>query len=513
MEISSENLRLILGIKLKQLRQKKGYSLKALAEKTNLSLSYLSEIEKGKKYPKPEKMIQLAGALEIPFEELVSLKVDAALDPIKAVLNSSFIQEFPFQLFGIAPEDVFGLVTESPIKAGALVRTLLEIAQSYGMQVEHFLFAALRSYQQMHQNYFEDLEKAAAAFIDQHSWKGDPPIDSGQLRKILIDEYGYVLDETTLNQYSELQGFRSIWINSAPPKLLINGKLLSNQKAFILGREIGYCYLGLKERATTSSWLKVESFEQVLNNFKASYFSGALLINRDLLVQDLARFFQKERWDGEGFLALMRRYGATPEMFLYRLSELVPKFFGLQEIQFFRFNNEAGLDIYHLTKLLNMSRVFVPHGIGLNEHHCRRWLSIRLLKGLAERQKRGDREATIIAAQRSRYMALNAEFFTIALARPLALAKRTNSSVTLSFLIDDEFKKTVRFWDDPSIPRVDVNETCERCSLSEVLCKDRVAPAVIYHKEQSQKIREKVLHQLMQDLQGDGILKRGPAGS
>ena len=49
------------------------------------------------------------------------------------------------------------------------------------------------------------------------------------------------------------------------------------QKKFILAREIGYQVLGLKERAMTSAPERVDSFEQVLNDFKASYFAGALL--------------------------------------------------------------------------------------------------------------------------------------------------------------------------------------------------------------------------------------------
>lgn len=500
MEMNGENLRFILGLKLKQFRQRKGYSLKDMAERTNLSISFLSEIEKGKKYPKPEKIMQLARALDISFDELVTLKVDEELNPLTAILNSPFIREFPFHLFGIEPRDIFDLVTNTPNKAGAFIRTFLEICQTYDMHVEHFLFAALRSYQKMHQNYFEDIEQAAVSFIKEHQWELKPPMNCEQFQGVLEQEYDHILDETTLNKYPELKGFRSVWVGGKPPKLLINGKLLPSQKAFILGREIGYCYLGLKERATSSSWLKVKSFEQVLNNFKASYFSGALMINRDLLYADLVRFFHNKRWHGQAFLTLMRRYEATPEMFLYRLSELIPKLFGLNEIFYLRFNNEAGTDVYRLTKELNMSRVKVPYGIGLHEHYCRRWLSISLLKELAQRQKHRRMEPTVIAAQRSRFVESGAEFFTITLARPLALTEGTNSSMSLGFLINDDFKNTVLFWDDPAIPRVDVNETCERCGLTEAECKDRVALPYIYNQDQNQKIRDKVLQQLIMDM-------------
>jgi hypothetical protein len=500
MKLKGEDLRVILGIKLKQLRQQRRFSLKELAEKTNLSLSYLSEIEKGRKYPKPEKIIELAKALDISFDELVSIKIDEERHPLTGILHSDFIQEFPFDFFGIESREVVDLFTRSPQETGALIRTLLEIARAYDMRVEQFLFAALRSYQKMHRNYFEDLENAAATFLAEHQWKSEPPISREQFEPLLRNEYGYLVDETTLDQYAELKSFRSIWINGRPPKLLLNGKLLPSQKAFLLGREIGFCYLKLKERPITSSWLNVESFEHILNNYKASYFAGALFINRDLLKKDLGHFFQRERWDGDGFLSLMRRYEATPEMFLYRLSQLIPKLFDLQEMFYLRFNNEIGSDRFFLTKELNLSRMTVPHGIGLNEHYCRRWLAITLLKELAERQESGERHLTLVAAQRSRFVESDAEFFAITLARPLALTEGTNSSITLGFLINDAFKKVVRFWDDPAIPRKDVNETCERCGLSDAQCHERVAPAVIYSKQREQKTRGKVLQELLQEM-------------
>jgi hypothetical protein len=495
-----EDLRFLLGLKLKQLRQDKGYSSKEFANKAGLSFSYLSEIEKGKKYPAPEKILQIARALEVSFDDLVSTKVDEERNPLTAILQSPLMKEFPFQFFGIAPHDIANLVTHSPQEAGALLRTLLEIGRAYDMRVEQFLFAALRSYQKMHNNYFEEIEDAASAFMAEHRWKPEPPLSSERLKSVLIEKYGYELDESTLNDYPELKNFRSIWIDGKRPKLLLNGRLLASQKAFLLGREIGFCYLGLKDRPVTSSWLEVESFEQVLNNFKASYFSGALFINRDLLHEDLTRFFRNERWDSETFLSLMRRYEATPEMFLYRLSQLIPKFFDLQEMFYLRFNNEAGSDRFFLTKELNLSRVTVPHGIGLNEHYCRRWLAIRMLKDLAAQQKNGAAHAPIVAAQRSRFIDSDAEFFSITLARPLVLTEGTNSSITLGFLINDAFKNAVRFWDDPAVPRVEVNETCERCSLSEAACTDRAAPAVIYQKQQNQKKRERVLQAVLKEM-------------
>ena len=95
MEINSESLRFILGIKIKQFRQSAGYSLKQLSEKTGLSVSYLSEIEKGKKYPKPEKIVLLAHALDRTFDELVSLQLDDELNPLSRIAKFTSIKRLP----------------------------------------------------------------------------------------------------------------------------------------------------------------------------------------------------------------------------------------------------------------------------------------------------------------------------------------------------------------------------------------------------------------------------------
>ena len=340
--LDDDQLRYVLGLKLKTLRKEQGKPLKAVAARSGLSVSYLSEIEKGKKYPKPGKLIELARALDVPFDSLVTLHVEEELDPVKAVFSSSLLREFPFELFGVEPQDLFDLVTQDPTKAGALLRTFLEVGRIYDVHAEHFLLAALRSYQQMHANYFEDLEDAAASLRRARGWTGRTPPSFSRLRAVLERDYRYELDAETLPADPDLKSLRSVFRDGPRPRLLVNGRLMPSQKAFVAAREIGYRILGLKERPETSTWIKVESFEQVLNNFKASYFAGALLIGRDVLREDLGRFFARTKWHGAALAEGMRRYDATPETFFYRLTQLLPRFFGLREIFFMRFSQRSG---------------------------------------------------------------------------------------------------------------------------------------------------------------------------
>ena len=80
MYLDQETLRLVFGIKLRGLRLDRGLSLKDLAGKTGLSASYLNEIEKGKKYPKSEKILLIYEALKEKFEDLITLQLKKDLN-------------------------------------------------------------------------------------------------------------------------------------------------------------------------------------------------------------------------------------------------------------------------------------------------------------------------------------------------------------------------------------------------------------------------------------------------
>ncbi|HKI97974.1 MAG TPA: XRE family transcriptional regulator [bacterium] len=492
-----ENVPVIFGLKLRQLREERGLGLKELSTLAGMSPSYVNEIEKGKKYPKADKILQLAAALHVSYDELVSLKLSKELNPLEVVLESPIVQALPLQIFGLAPRDIVDLISRAPQEAGALIRTLVEIARSYDMQVEHFFYAMLRSYQETHDNFFEDIEQAVDAFRARHDWSEAPPVSLERLRTVLEGEMGVAVDRTRLGEFPELNGFRSVWVQGPPPRLLLNPHLTERQQAFQIGREIGYRDLGLKARGITSSRAAVESFEQVLNDFKASYYAGALLIPRQELERNLAALFAGERWDGAAFLAMMARYEVTPEMFLYRLTQIIPRRFGIKGLHFLRINHDTVADRFRVTKQLNMSGLLIPAEIGLHEHYCRRWNAMRVLSELAVHQSRGRQDAPLVAAQREHFLSSGDRFFVLTLARPLALTPGTNTSVTLGFRVDARFRNTVRFWNDPAVPEDDVGETCERCSLGPDQCDLRAAQPTFYEQRQATVHRNETLKALL----------------
>ena len=156
--LNQDKLRLIFGLKIAYLRQQKGLNYQQLAELTDMSQSYVHEIEKGKKYPKADKILALAKALGTSYDELVSIHASKKLQPIIELLESEFFQVFPLEMFGISPDKLMELFTNTPDKINAFISTIIKIARNYQMQTESIYTAALRSYQDMNDNYFEDIE-------------------------------------------------------------------------------------------------------------------------------------------------------------------------------------------------------------------------------------------------------------------------------------------------------------------------------------------------------------------
>jgi len=501
MSVDEEKLRFILGFKLKNLRLARKLSLKDVSGRTGVSISYLSEIEKGKKYPKAEKLLALADCYDTSYDDLVTVEVQENLNPLATSLDSGFFREFPFQLFGLHAEDLFSLLTSSPDQAGALIRTFLEIGQIYDISVEHFLFAALRAYQQMHNNYFEDLEEAVESFSQAPPWNSRE-VSEQALRRFLEKQLNYVIDEDLLTNHEDLHSFRSVFIPGARPRLFVNRKLLSAQKAFVYAKEIGTHVLGIQTRATTSSWIKVESFEQVLNNYRTSYFAGALLLDKQSVVSGLRTIFSSAEWNPDSMLKLMQKFNATPEMFFYRIGQLAFAEFGLGNHYFMRISTKGESQSFDVSKMLNHSSLELPKGFSSNEHYCRKWTGVQLLE---HRSRLRDiahpdppaRSGPTVSVQRSTFVDGSRQFFTFAMSRTMQIAPEEDSSVILGFEMDDAFKQAVAFWDDDSIKDENVGITCERCHLSATECDLRAADPIEAQMESSVRVYEDALDELV----------------
>ena len=150
-----------------------------------------------------------------------------------------------------------------------------------------------------------------------------------------------------------------------------------------------------------------------------------------------------------------------------------------------------------LNKELHLAGLYNPHGNMLNEHYCRRWVSINILKDLEKAQsgqldlatQKAHSNGVICSAQRSQYIDSENEYLCISLARTINPTPNTNSSVTIGFLMTKEFKKKVKFWNDEAIPVRRVGVACERCTNMD--CQERAAePLTVTEKNTTDEMQE-----------------------
>ena len=84
-------IRSTLALNIKTLRSRRNWSQADLAEKSGLSIVYLSDIERGNKWPYLDTMIKIANAFKIEVYEL--LKPESSLPPSTASILNRYSEE------------------------------------------------------------------------------------------------------------------------------------------------------------------------------------------------------------------------------------------------------------------------------------------------------------------------------------------------------------------------------------------------------------------------------------
>jgi transcriptional regulator with XRE-family HTH domain len=68
--MDGQDIKAILGKNIKFLRTQRDFTQAVLSEKADISIIFLSSIERGTKYPKPDILARIAEALEVEVFEL-----------------------------------------------------------------------------------------------------------------------------------------------------------------------------------------------------------------------------------------------------------------------------------------------------------------------------------------------------------------------------------------------------------------------------------------------------------
>ena len=89
--MEGKDLRTVLSNNIKLYRGQHGWSQADLAEKANISITFLSNIERGVKWPYPDTLVKLAKALKI--EEFELFKKNKALPDETVILIDRLVSD------------------------------------------------------------------------------------------------------------------------------------------------------------------------------------------------------------------------------------------------------------------------------------------------------------------------------------------------------------------------------------------------------------------------------------
>ncbi len=464
MRLRPQNERILFGLKLRQLRADRALSFQQLAKLTGMSVSYLNEIERGKKSPRPEKLDDLASALDVTPQELSDLVLEAAMTPVVELLQSDFLNELPLDRFGIELAKIIEIIAGAPARVGAFISALLELSRNYALLDENFYLAALRSWLEMHENYLEDSEAFAKTLRTELGWAPTFVPSAEDVAEVLRKRYDYRLQHGGIDEHAAFQGLDRVFVPT-DRTLLLAGTLGEPDLRYHYAKEIGYQTLEITGRSLTAPMLQVRGFDMALAHARANAFAAALLLPAEQVDAEIKDFFGQAEPALDVFEQLLAKYRVTPELLLDRLTAMLPRYRDIRSLFFIKLIEGAPGEM-QVSRELHLGERHRPHSTGLTEHYCRRWVGAELLLRGREKNKTG--------VQVEKFYGSEDEYLVLALASTSHDGHREASFIGMP--LTPELEATV-----PVLLRADlkhrvVNNTCERCPIKD--CQERAAPAV-----------------------------------
>ncbi len=482
---NKESLKFFLGLRIKQLRSKHGLTIKDLSKICGLSASYINEIEKGKKFPKVDKLSQVAKGLNVSINDLLKGESDSNFAPLLGLLEKDVIKDLPLEIFGINKQDVMELMSHSPEKFGSLLKTVADLGRSHNLSLKNFQKTAIKTFKEKNFNYLPEIEKHAKRISKKFQ---DFSVDN--LTNILVTEYKYKITEFDIEKVPDLKDIRSLFKAGKKNKLILNSNLHRTQKAFLLAKEIGYCELKIPLFNRNTHDQSNETFQSIYDDYRTSYFAGALLLDRDNLKDDLENWFKETEFDQTYCFKLIRKYDVSIELFFHRMTQILPECFGFNDLFFLQYEKDAKGNI-NPKDGLHFSKLHFPHGIGPHETYCKRWITISAIEEL-EKTKKTKKFGMQISQN------INGEkYLCLTMARRSNRKEDTTVSLTIGITIDKKIESKVKFLSDKKIPFKEVGHTCERCPIQN--CKERAEEPIIYQLELLQKNRKDQIKLLLNE--------------
>ena len=124
-----------------------------------------------------------------------------------------------------------------------------------------------------------------------------------------------------------------------------------------------------------------------------------------------------------------------------------------------------------------------------NEHYCRRWASLKVLKDISKSKKTHEFDIQI-----SNYEGDNTKYLVLSSATKDPFRDNQYRSISIGLLINKQLERKLKFLRDKEIKTQEVGVTCERCAIKNCMVR-QVPPTLLDNLARNKKI-ENIVEEL-----------------
>ena len=343
------------GQRLRHLRRVRGLTLAALGERVGRAPSVLSLLENGRREPKLSLVEQLAGALSVPVTELLSRQPPSRRAQLEIALADA--QRDPsYRRLGLPQLKVGSRVPTDVLEHLVAVAVELRAQQSKPTATPEdarTANAALREAMRERSNYFEDIEREAAATLEAAGYSGGA-LTQGMLVSV-VTHHGfavrYVQDlPRSVRSLTDLRN-RRFYVKQETVGA-------HSPRAIVL-QALGHFLLGHRAPRDFADFLR--------QRVEANYFAAAVLMPEPAAVAVLAGAKQSRDIAVEDLVDL---FSVSYEMAAHRFTNLATHHLDLP-CHFVK--NDAGGVIYKAYENDGVLFPADPSGAIEGQRMCREW--------------------------------------------------------------------------------------------------------------------------------------------
>jgi XRE family transcriptional regulator, fatty acid utilization regulator len=354
------------GQRLRHLRRARGLTLTELADRVGRAPSVLSLIENGRREPKLSLIEQLATALSVPATELLSRQPPSRRAQLEIALADAQ-QDPSYRRLGLPPLKIGARVPTDVLEHLVAVAAELRAQRSKPAatpEEARAANAALRDAMRERDNYFPDLERAAAGALQAAGYSGGA-LSQGMLLSV-VSRHGfavrYVQDlPRSVRSLTDLRN-RRIYVKQEPVGA-------DSPRAIVL-QALGHFLLGHQVPRDFADFLR--------QRVEVNYFAAAVLMPESATVPMLAAAKQGRDLAVEDLVDL---FSVSYEMAAHRFTNLATHHLSLP-CHFVK--NDASGVIYKAYENDGVQFPADPAGAIEGQRMCRQWAGRRVF-GAADR--------------------------------------------------------------------------------------------------------------------------------